>query len=53
MIIGGVVLLVVLSMVWFLVPTLRTFAHPAFEPVNADDARVFYAQSTGVEHAGI
>ena len=53
MIIGGVVLLVVLGMVWFLVPTLRTFAHPAFEPVNADEMSVYHAQSTGVQHAGI
>jgi hypothetical protein len=53
MIIGGVVLLVLLGTMWFLVPTLRTFAHPAFEPVSVDDASIYYAQSTGVEHAGI
>ena len=41
MIIGGVVLLVVLGTAWFLLPTLRTFAHPAFEPVSVDDASVF------------
>jgi hypothetical protein len=51
-IIGGVTVLV-LGFVWFVLPTLRTFGHPAFEPVSRSVASVYYAQSTGVEHAGI
>lgn len=51
-IIGGVTLLV-LGVVWFVLPTLRTFGHPAFEPVSLNDESVYYAQSAGVEHAGI
>ena len=52
LIMGGVTLLV-LGFVWFVLPTLRTFGHPAFEPVSRSDASVYYAQSAGVEHAGI
>ena len=52
LIMGGVTLLV-LGFVWFVLPTLRTFGHPAFEPVSRNDQSVYYAQSTGVEHAGI
>ena len=53
MIIGGVVLLVVLGTMWFLVPTFRTFRQPAFAPASRNDVSIYYAQSTGVEHAGI
>jgi hypothetical protein len=45
--------LLVLGFVWFVLPTLRTFSHPAFEPVPRNDESVYYAQSVGVEHAGI
>ena len=42
MVIGLVVLvaLVLGSVVWFLLPTVRTFGGPDFEPVPRDDASV-------------
>jgi ABC-type nickel/cobalt efflux system permease component RcnA len=41
----AVVLLIGVGL-WFLVPTVRTFGHPDFEPTPKDDESVFQAQQT-------
>ena len=47
-VIGGAVGTVVLAAgVWLLVPALRTFGGPDFEPASADDASVDRAQQSG------
>jgi hypothetical protein len=52
---GGLALLLVLVVggaAWLLVPTLRTFRGPAFEPISTDDASVFQAQQGGMIGGG-
>jgi hypothetical protein len=44
LIVGIPVLLVVGAALWFIVPTLKTFRGPDFEPTYTDDETVFQVQ---------
>jgi len=47
-----VVLALVAVSVWFIVPTLRTFRGPGFEPSAKDDESVLRAQQTRMVDGG-
>jgi hypothetical protein len=53
----GLVLVVMLVVAaacagWLLVPTLKTFRGPSFEPASADELSVLRAQQTGMVDGG-
>ncbi len=53
MLVGAAVLAVLVgALAWFLVPTVRTFGGPDFEPVPKDDPSVHHAVHAGVLDGG-
>ena len=52
LVIGVPLVLCIGVSLWFIVPTLRTFRHPDFEPTYTDDEAVFQAQQKFTPGAG-
>lgn len=49
---GIVGLLACAGAVWLLVPTIRTFRGPGFEPSRRDDESVLLAEQPGIVNGG-